>query len=86
MFLPHRFQDSKNSAARLAQAQKKNIWGTFKYSLDFQPSLTISNGDWWILVQGAMSKIFVGAIVLLVVLQCAAWLLGFRRSSAAKLP
>lgn len=57
-----------------------------RMEVSLRRALTISNGDWWILVQGAMSKIFIGAIVLLVVLQCAAWLLGFRRSSAEKLP
>ena len=47
-----------------------------RMEVSLRRALTISNGDWWILVQGAMSKIFIGAIVLLVVLQGAAWVFG----------
>jgi putative tricarboxylic transport membrane protein len=54
-----------------------------RMEVSLRRALTISNGDWWILVQGAMSKIFIGAVVLLVVLQGAAWLLGFRRKTVA---
>ena len=50
-----------------------------RMEVSLRRALTISDGDWWILVQGAMSKIFLGAVVLLVLLQSAAWLLGFRR-------
>jgi putative tricarboxylic transport membrane protein len=50
-----------------------------RMEVSLRRALTISNGDWWILVQGAMSKIVLGAVVLLVVLQSAAWVLGFRR-------
>lgn len=53
-----------------------------RLEVSLRRALTISNGDWWILVQGAMSKIFIGAIVLLAVLQSAAWLFGFRRKMA----
>lgn len=53
-----------------------------RMEVSLRRALTISNGDWWILVQGAMSKIFLGAIVLLAVLQGAAWLFGFRRKMA----
>ena len=53
-----------------------------RLEVSLRRALTISNGDWWILVQGAMSKIFIGAIVLLAVLQTAAWLFGFRRKMA----
>jgi putative tricarboxylic transport membrane protein len=53
-----------------------------RMEVSLRRALTISNGDWWILVQGAMSKIFLGAVVLLVVLQGAAWVLGFRRKMA----
>jgi putative tricarboxylic transport membrane protein len=56
-----------------------------RMEVSLRRALTISNGDWWILVQGAMSRIFVGAIVLLVILQCGAWLLGFRRGHSARL-
>ena len=50
-----------------------------RLEVSLRRALTISDGDWWILVQGAMSKIFLGAVVLLGALQTAAWLLGFRR-------
>ena len=53
-----------------------------RMEVSLRRALTISNGDWWILVQGAMSKIFIGAVVLLAVLQGAAWLFGFRRKMA----
>ncbi len=55
-----------------------------RMEVSLRRALTISNGDWWVLVQGAMSKIFIGAIVLLVVLQSAAWLFGFRRAAVDK--
>jgi putative tricarboxylic transport membrane protein len=50
-----------------------------RMEVSLRRALTISNGDWWALAQGAMSKIFLGAIVLLAVLQGAAWFFGFRR-------
>jgi putative tricarboxylic transport membrane protein len=50
-----------------------------RLEVSLRRALTISDGDWWVLVQGAMSKIFLGAVVLLLALQSAAWLLGFRR-------
>ena len=53
-----------------------------RMEVSLRRALTISNGDWWVLVQGAMSKIFLGAVVLLVVLQGAAWVFGFRRKMA----
>ena len=53
-----------------------------RMEVSLRRALTISNGDWWILVQGAMSKIFIGAVVLLAVLQGAAWVFGFRRKMA----
>ena len=53
-----------------------------RMEVSLRRALTISNGDWWILVQGAMSKIFLGAIVLLALLQGAAWVFGFRRKMA----
>jgi putative tricarboxylic transport membrane protein len=55
-----------------------------RMEVSLRRALTISNGDWWVLVQGAMSKIFIGTIVLLVVLQSAAWLFGFRRAAVDK--
>jgi putative tricarboxylic transport membrane protein len=53
-----------------------------RMEVSLRRALTISNGDWWILVQGGMSKIFIGAVVLLAVLQSAAWYFGFRRKMA----
>jgi len=53
-----------------------------RMEVSLRRALTISNGDWWILVQGATSKIFVGAVILLAVLQGAAWIFGFRRKMA----
>ena len=50
-----------------------------RMEVSLRRALTISDGDWWILLQGAMSKIFLGAVVLLVCLQLAASYLGFRR-------
>jgi putative tricarboxylic transport membrane protein len=54
-----------------------------RLEVSLRRALTISNGDWWVLVQGGMSKIFVAAVILLVLLQGGAWLLGFRRKAAA---
>jgi putative tricarboxylic transport membrane protein len=50
-----------------------------RLEVSLRRALTISQGDWWVLLQGAMSKIFLGAVLLLFLLQSAAWLLGFRR-------
>jgi putative tricarboxylic transport membrane protein len=44
-------------------------------------ALTISNGDYWILVHSAFSKIFVGAVLVLVALQGIAWYFGFSRKA-----
>jgi putative tricarboxylic transport membrane protein len=46
-------------------------------------ALTISDGDYWILVHSAFSKIFVGAVLVLVLLQGIAWYFGFSRKAAA---
>jgi putative tricarboxylic transport membrane protein len=53
-----------------------------RLEVSLRRALTISNGDWWILLQGAMSKIFVAAVILLALLQAGAWFLGFRRKLA----
>ena len=53
-----------------------------RMELSLRRALTISNGDWLALLSGAMSKIFIGAVVLLLVLQLAAWRFGFRRKMA----
>jgi putative tricarboxylic transport membrane protein len=55
-----------------------------RMEVSLRRALTISQGDWWILVQGAMSKIVIGALVLLIVLQGAAWMLGFSRKVVQK--
>jgi len=54
-----------------------------RMEVSLRRALTISDGDWWVLLQGAMSKIFLGALTLLLALQGAAWLLGFRRKMIA---
>jgi putative tricarboxylic transport membrane protein len=54
-----------------------------RMEISLRRALTISKGDWWALAHGAMSKIFIGAIILLVVLQGAAWLFGFRRDAVS---
>ncbi len=53
-----------------------------RMEVSLRRALTISQGDWWILLQGAMSQIVIGALVVLVVLQSAAWLFGFNRRAA----
>jgi putative tricarboxylic transport membrane protein len=50
-----------------------------RMEVSLRRALVISKGDWWALAQGALSKIFIGAIILLVALQVAAWVFGFRR-------
>jgi len=51
-----------------------------RMEVSLRRALTISKGDWWILVQGAMSKVLLGALLVLVLLQVAAWMFGFRRT------
>ncbi len=41
----------------------------------------ISNGDYGIFLRGAFSQVFVGAIVLIALLQGAAWLFGFKKKT-----
>jgi putative tricarboxylic transport membrane protein len=50
-----------------------------RLEISLRRALMISDGDWWVLLQGAMSQIFLGAVALLVVLQGAAWIMGFRK-------
>ena len=54
-----------------------------RMEVSLRRALTISDGDWWILLQGAASQIFLGAVALLVLLQIGAWVLGFRRKLLA---
>lgn len=53
-----------------------------RMEVSLRRALTISQGDWWVLAQGAMSKIFLGALAILILLQTAAWIIGFRRLAA----
>ena len=53
-----------------------------RMEVSLRRALTISKGDWWALLQGAVSKVLVGAVLLLVVLQAAAWLVGYRKAMA----
>ena len=55
-----------------------------RMEISLRRALMISNGDWWILIQGAASKILLGAFVLLVLLQSSAWLLGVRRKALVR--
>ena len=45
-------------------------------------ALTISNGDYATFFQGAAARVFIAALVLIIVLQGAAWLLGYRKRLA----
>ncbi len=50
-----------------------------RIEVSFRRALIITDGNYWALAQSAVSKVFIGAIVLLVALQALAWLLGFRQ-------
>ncbi|MBI3069131.1 MAG: tripartite tricarboxylate transporter permease, partial [Betaproteobacteria bacterium] len=50
-----------------------------RMEVSLRRALVISNGDYGIFLQGAFSQVFLGAIVLLALLQGAAWLSGFRK-------
>jgi len=49
---------------------------------NFRRSLTISEGDYAIFVQGTAARVFFAALMLLVGLQTIAWALGYRRGKA----
>jgi putative tricarboxylic transport membrane protein len=49
----------------------------------FRRALTISDGDYWIFVKGPAARLFLIALLLVAVLQGAAWLLGYRKKLAA---
>jgi putative tricarboxylic transport membrane protein len=55
-----------------------------RMEVSLRRALTISKGDWWILLQGAMSKVLLGALAALLCLQLTAWMLGFRRTMAGE--
>jgi len=44
----------------------------------------ISDGDYWGLLRGGASKVFVTAVIFLIVLQGIAWALGYRKKMADK--
>jgi putative tricarboxylic transport membrane protein len=56
-----------------------------RLEVSLRRALTISNGDWSVLLRDSMSKIFLGAIALIAILQLAAWALGFRTKTAEEL-
>ena len=53
-----------------------------RMEVSFRRALVISDGDYWGLLKGGASKIFVGALLLLLLLQGVAWLLGYRKKMA----
>ena len=52
-----------------------------RMELAFRRSLTISDGDYSIFIEGTVSRVFLAAVALLAGLQALAWYLGFRRRS-----
>jgi putative tricarboxylic transport membrane protein len=55
-----------------------------RMEVSLRRALTISNGDWSVLIRDSVSKIFIGAVLLIVLLQLAAWTLGFKTKSVGK--
>ena len=53
-----------------------------KMEMSFRRALTISDGSLWIFVKSSASKIFMVAVVLILLLQGAAWFMGYRRRMA----
>jgi len=53
-----------------------------KMEMSFRRALTISDGSLWIFVKSSTSKIFMVAVVLILLLQGAAWFMGYRRRMA----
>ena len=53
-----------------------------KMEMSFRRALTISDGSLWIFVKSSTSKIFMVAVILILLLQGMAWLMGFRRRMA----
>ena len=53
-----------------------------RIEVSFRRALTISDGDYATFFQGAAARVFIAALVLIVVLQGAAWLLGYRKRLA----
>lgn len=57
-----------------------------RMEVSFRRALIISDGDYWGLLRGGASKVFVGAALLLLVLQLIAWGLGYRRKMFSDAP
>ncbi|HSB67879.1 MAG TPA: tripartite tricarboxylate transporter permease [Candidatus Methylomirabilis sp.] len=49
-----------------------------RMEMSFRRALTISEGSLWIFVKSSFSQIFLGALVIIALLQATAWYLGFR--------
>ena len=54
-----------------------------RIALAFRRSLTISDGDFSIFIQSTSSAVFLCVLVIIVVLQLTAWLLGYRKKNFA---
>jgi putative tricarboxylic transport membrane protein len=50
-----------------------------KMEMSFRRALTISEGSLWIFVKSSFSKIFLAAVLLVLILQVVAWLTGYRK-------
>jgi putative tricarboxylic transport membrane protein len=50
-----------------------------KMEMSFRRALTISEGSLWIFFKSSFSKIFLAAVVLVLILQGVAWLTGYRK-------
>jgi len=53
-----------------------------RIEVSLRRALTISNGDYWILVRSGFSQAFLGAVLVLAVLQAIAWYFGYSKKVA----
>jgi putative tricarboxylic transport membrane protein len=53
-----------------------------RMEMSFRRALTISEGSVWIFVKSSFSQIFLGALVIIILLQATAWYFGFRAQPA----
>jgi len=53
-----------------------------RMEVSLRRALIISDGDYWGLLRGGASKVFVGAVLFVVVLQGIAWAMGYRKKMA----
>ncbi len=53
-----------------------------RMEISLRRALIISDGDYWGLLRGGASKVFVTAVIFLIVLQGIAWALGYRKRMA----